>query len=308
MRLIRFLLVLTLLLAGGFTAALYQAPEPTSHLLMDLERSRAGLTRKQLILDDGSDYVYLEGGIGEPLLLLHGFGADKDNFTRVARFLSARYHVIIPDHLGFGESGRPEDADYAPLAQAARLRALMASLGLRDVHIGGNSMGGHIAITYAAQYPGEVKSLWLLDAGGVWSARGNDFAQKVKESGHNPLMARTEDEFAQVFAYVMSDPPFVPRPMLDVKARERFPHFELENKIFDQVSVDSVEQRAATVKTPTLIVWGREDRVLNYAAGEYLHQVMSNSQLIIMDGVGHMPMLERPQQTAADYLKFRDSF
>ena len=69
-----------------------------------------------------------------------------------------------------------------------------------------------------------------------------------------------------------------------------------------------MEERAATVTAPTLIVWGREDRPLNYAAGELLDRIMVNSQLIIMDGVGHMPMLERPAQAAADYLQFRSSF
>ena len=308
MRIFRFLLVLTLLVVVGVTAGLYLAPESFTRVAIDLDRSLSGLTRKQVQLDDGTDYVYLEGGTGEPLLLLHGFGADKDNFTRVARHLTPHYRVIIPDHVGFGESAHPAQADYSPPAQAARLQSLMRKLGVEQVHLGGNSMGGHIAITYAAQYPAEVKSLWLLDSGGVWSAPGNDFAQKVRETGHNPLMARNEEDFARTFDFVMADPPFIPRPILDVKAQERIRNFDLEQVIFNQVSIDSVEARAATVAAPTLIVWGREDRALHYSAGEVLKGIMANSQLIIMDGVGHLPMLERPAQSAEDYLRFRGSF
>lgn len=308
MRAIRYLIVFILLVGASGTATLYLAPEFFTRTAIGLERAMSGLERKQVQLDDGTDYVYLEGGAGEPLLLLHGFGADKDNFTRVARHLTPHYRVIIPDHVGFGESAHPLQADYSPQAQANRLQALMRKLGVTQLHIGGNSMGGHIAITYAAQFPADVKSLWLLDAGGVWSAPGNDFAQKVRETGVNPLMARTEEDFARMFDYVMADPPFVPRPILDVKARERIRNFDLEQIIFTQVSVDSVEERAAMVTAPTLIVWGREDRPLNYAAGELLDRIMVNSQLIIMDGVGHAPMLERPAQSAEDYLKFRSSF
>lgn len=308
MRVLRYLIVFVLLVGATATAALYLAPESFTHAAIGLERAMSGLERKQVQLDDGTDYVYLEGGTGEPLLLLHGFGADKDNFTRVARHLTPHYRVIIPDHVGFGESSHPPQADYSPQAQASRLQALMRKLDVTQLHIGGNSMGGHIAITYAAQFPAEVKSLWLLDSGGVWSAPGNDFPKMVRETGVNPLMVRSEEDFARMFDYVMADPPFVPRPILNVKARERIRNFDLEQIIFTQVSADAVEERAATVAVPTLIVWGREDRALNYAAGELLDRVMVNSQLIIMDGVGHAPMLERPAQSAADYLQFRGSF
>lgn len=308
MRLFRYLMLLILVLVAGVVGTLYLAPERFTHAAMDLERAASGLARKQVLLDDGTEYVYLEGGTGTPLLLLHGFGADKDNFTRVARYLTPHYRVIVPDHVGFGESSHPAQADYSPAAQAARLQALMRKLAVTELHIGGSSMGGHIAITYAALYPAEVKSLWLLDSGGVWSASGNDLAQRVRDSGQNPLMARTEDDFARLFDFVMSDPPFVPRPMLNVKAQERIRNFDLEQVIFAQISADSVEERAASVVVPTLIVWGREDRALHYSAGEALNRIIANSQLIIMDGVGHLPMLERPRQSAEDYLKFRNGF
>ena len=90
----------------------------------------------------GLRYVYLEGGQGEPLLLLHGFGADKDNFVRAARFLTPHFHVIVPDQIGFGESAHPLQADYAPIAQSKRLHALMQALGIKNIHLGGSSMGG----------------------------------------------------------------------------------------------------------------------------------------------------------------------
>jgi pimeloyl-ACP methyl ester carboxylesterase len=71
-------------------------------------------------------------------------------------------------------------------------------------------MGGHIAMTYAALYPTEVASLWLFDPGGVWSAPQSELRKILSEQERNPMLAKTEDEFAQLFAFVMSDPPFTP--------------------------------------------------------------------------------------------------
>src|SRR6478735_3598161 len=77
-----------------------------------IERWRADLERKEIVLSDGTRIAYLEGGGGEPLVLVHGFGADKDNFTRVARWLTPHYRVIVPDLVGFGESAHRADVDY----------------------------------------------------------------------------------------------------------------------------------------------------------------------------------------------------
>lgn len=283
----------------------YLAPQSATRFAIDLERQRAGLVRKHIDLPGGLHYAYLEGGQGEPLMLLHGFGADKDNFTRVARFLTPHFRVIVPDHIGFGESAHPQQADYAPIAQAARLRALAQALGIQSLHLGGSSMGGHIALTYAALAPAQVKSLWLLDPAGVWSAPESELRSIIRQTGKNPLMARSEDDFAGIFAFVMSDPPFIPRPMLNVLARERIQNFALEERIFKQLAADSVEERVTGLATPTLIVWGEQDRAINVATAGVLHKLMPNSQVVLMPGIGHLPMIERPQQSAQDYLRFR---
>lgn len=283
------------------------APETALQSSVALERQRAGLVRKQIELPGGLQVVYLEGGQGEPLMLLHGFGADKDNFTRVARFLTPRFRVIVPDQLGFGESAHPAEADYAPAAQAARARALAQALGLSGLHLGGSSMGGQIALTYAAQHPAEVKSLWLLDTAGVHSAPASEMRKILEAGGPNPLMARTEDEFAQLFDFAMQDPPFIPRPLLDVMARERIRNFELEQRIFNQIMADSVEARITGLAVPALIVWGEQDRALHVGSAQVLQALMPRSQVIVMPAVGHLPMIERPRQSADDYLRFRAS-
>jgi pimeloyl-ACP methyl ester carboxylesterase len=280
-------------------------PVRATRIAINAERYRSGLVHKEITLSNGLHFSYLDGGVGEPLMLLHGFGADKDNFTRIAHWLTPHYRVIVPDLVGFGESSHPFDADYNPPAQAERLRQFSQALGLGAFHLGGSSMGGQISMAYAAKYPHEVRSLWLLDPAGVWSAPKSELAKLVLEHASNPLIAKNEDEFANTFSFVMSDPPYIPRPILNVIAQGPIKNVALEEKIFQQIATYSVEAEVASLKTPTFIVWGDQDRAINVATGEILHKLMSRSQLSIMHGLGHLPMVERPQQCAEDYLNFR---
>jgi pimeloyl-ACP methyl ester carboxylesterase len=229
----------------------------------------------------------------------------KDNFTRVARFLTPRYKVIIPDHIGFGESSHPQEADYSPPAQMERLRAFAGALNAGILHLGGSSMGGQIALTYAGQYPDEIASLWLLGPAGAWSAPCNEVFDIVEKTGYNPLLARNEEEFAQVFAFTMNDPPFVPRPILDVMAQARIKNYELEKRIFQQISNYSVEGHIAGLRIPSLIVFGDMDSAIPPSTAGILHKLLPDSQVIMMQGIGHLPMIERPRQSAMDYLEFR---
>ena len=293
--------------AVGVSLYFYFFPERLVRLALDYERGLAGLARKELELPGGLRYVYLEGGMGEPLLLLHGFGANKDNFVRIAKYLTPHYRVIIPDHIGFGESAKPAQADYAPRAQAERLRALARALGMDRMHLGGNSMGGHIALSYAALYPKEVASLWLLAPAGVWSAPPSEVRKRIAESGRNPMIVNNEEEFAKLVAVVTAAPLPIPRRFLDVLAQERIRNHNLEQHIFKQLAEDSVEHHVRGLATPALIVWGAQDRVLHPGGAGILQQLLARSDAILMPGVGHLPMLEQPEKCAFDYLKFRST-
>lgn len=307
MRIAKFVLSAMAVIIFGVIGFVYWAPEKATSFVLNADRWRSGLRRKEIDLPGGLHYVYLEGGKGEPLMLLHGFGLNKDSFTKVARFLTPHYRVIIPDHIGFGESSHPQEADYAPPAQAERLRSFAHALGIERLHLGGSSMGGQIAMTYAACYPAEVASLWLLDPVGVRSAPKSELQKTYAGTGRNPLMAKSGDELAQISKIVMYNPPFIPRFMINVRAQERIRNYALEERIFKQIAFDSVETRVTGLPIPTLIVWGDKDRLLNFAAAEVLHKLMPHSQVIIMPNVGHLPMMERPQQSAEDYMKFRAS-
>ncbi|MBI5255119.1 MAG: alpha/beta hydrolase [Burkholderiales bacterium] len=269
-------------------------------------RDAAGLQCREVTLDDGLRYVYLEAGQGEPLLLLHGFGSNKDHFVRVAKSLAQRWRVIVPDHIGFGESDHPAEADYTPSAQAERLHRLAAALGLGPVHLGGSSMGGHIAMTWAALYPAEVKSLWLLNPGGAWSAPASELRTRIEQEGRNVLIADTVDEFRELLATVVHRPVPVPEPLLQAMAAERLANADLERRIFEHCAAEAVEPRIGGLATPALIVWGAHDRIIHPGSAAVLQGLMANARVQMMDDVGHLPAMEQPERVVADYLAFRD--
>ena len=271
-----------------------------------MERSRAGLVRKEIALADGTRIVYLEGGTGAPLVLVHGFGADKDNFTRVARWLTPHYRVIAPDLVGFGESTHRSDVDYHYAAQARRVHDFTQALGLARYDLGGNSMGGGIAMSLAAQHPQEVASLWLIDCAGIAAAPPSELARIVTTSDANPLIITKESDFRAFMDFVMSDPPWIPGAVMDTMARERMANQPLEREVFKQIARDSVDDAVRGLRTPTLIVWGDEDRALSVGTVPVLEALLPNARAVVMPHVGHAPMIERPRQSADDYLRFRE--
>lgn len=281
----------------------------TTHHLVQHERFKSSLQTKSFTLASGEQLKYLEGGnlSGEPLLLIHGFGGNKDNFTRIAARLSD-YHLIIPDLLGFGQSSKPLDADYRADAQAQRLHELMQAKGIADtLHIGGNSMGGSISVAYAAMYPKQVKSLWLLDSAGFWSAGlHEEFVNATADN--NPLVIADTQSFFSLYKLVMNKPPFIPKTVQAVFAQENIANRNLHTKIIEQIVEDNVESRAQIVaqyRIPTLIVWGEKDRIIKPETATIMAELMPHAQVIMMPNVGHVPMLEAVKDTAKDYKKFR---
>ncbi|MCD6251477.1 MAG: alpha/beta hydrolase [Psychrobacter sp.] len=282
----------------------------TAQKLVQYERNKADLEKKVFTLASGDTMTYLEGGNlnGEPLLLIHGFGANKDNFTRIAKELGD-YHLIIPDLLGFGESSKPQQADYRTDAQAQRMHELMQAKGLAGgVHVGGNSMGGGISVAYAAMYPDSVKSLWLLDSGGFWSAGFPEDRFGDGSLEDSPLLVKNADDYFALYDLVMYDPPYIPKTVQAVFAQSNIANRELHANILKQITEDNVETRAKVIaeyNIPTLVVWGAEDKIIKPETAVVMKQLMPQAKVITMPKVGHIPMVEAVDQTAEDYKRFR---
>jgi pimeloyl-ACP methyl ester carboxylesterase len=298
--------VLAAVLAAAFLATLV-APEGLTALALALERRMSGLTSKHATVD-GMDMPYLEGGSGEVLLLIHGFAADKDNFTRVAKYLTPHYRVIIPDLPGFGSASRDPKASYGMADQVARIHSFMLQLGIPRFHLGGSSMGGFISAQFAVPYGHMVQSLWLLDPAGTLAAHSSALMLDYEKTGLNPLLVKRVEDFNETIRATTHKAPFLPRFVRVALGRRAVADFELHTRIMRQLAESPLlEQTYQPIQTPALIVWGKEDRIMNPAGAEAFRQLFPNSKVILMDGIGHLPMAEAPQQTARDYLAYRAS-
>jgi len=288
---------------------------PTSTLfqyMIGAERSIAGL-KLQRLKTDTLEIEYLRGGTGTTLVLLHGFGADKDNWNRISRYLTDHFDVLAIDLPGFGNSTSDMNLDYDVLTQVARLNEILNALDIETMHLAGNSMGGYIAGNYAAQFPEKVETLWLVSPLGVKNSETSEMFLAVK-NGQNPaVLPRTELEFQALFDFVFFEAPFIPETIIKHLASKAEERVELNKKIFAQIhrmrdgepQLDSaLDLVLKSYNGPVLVSWGNKDRVLHVSGAETLKRVIPNAKISIMDNVGHLPMLESPKDTADVFLSF----
>ncbi|WP_420468496.1 alpha/beta fold hydrolase [Panacagrimonas sp.] len=307
MNVLKGLVVIAIAALLAAPAVYWLSPSLFLRAAVALERADAGLSSQQLAIP-GFSLRYLDsGGAGAPLLLVHGFGGDKDNWTRLAKHLGDDIRVIAPDLPGYGRSDAPIDADYGLDAQVERLRMLIERLGLTRVHVGGNSMGGNIAARFAARYPNQVGSLWLIANSGVASAPQSELRRQIAEGRPNPLVATTRAEYRELLGWVMAQPPTLPDALVDVLADRAIAAHTLRQRQFEQLyaQTDPLEQVLDGLPVPTHIVWGAQDRVLHAGAVEVLRKLLPQASHTVLDGIGHLPMVEAPEATAQDYLEFR---
>ena len=298
-----FVVLLLVVLAG--VMALF--PEKAAEFAINAERSRSGLSHEVVVIDDET-WHYLEGGPkdAEVLLLVHGFGGDKDNWTRYSRHLTDKYRVIALDLPGFGESARHADWDYSLPNQSERVNEFVQALGLKQFHITGNSMGGHLSVLYALQYPAQIKSLGLFDNGGVIPPNPSDL-QIALEEGRNPLVADSVEQFGDLIDFVTYKRPFIPWPLEGVFAQKAVQNADFNRFIFKSLSGENfidLEPLLADIEVPVLILWGEHDRVLDVSSIEVMRPLLPDAEVVIMKETGHLPMIERPAETAEHYLGF----
>jgi abhydrolase domain-containing protein 6 len=273
-------------------------------LLIGLERFSAGLRRRTVQVDDHR-VVYSEGGSGEPVVLVHGFGASADNWNRFAGRLAKRYRVIAPDLPGWGESTRIDAESYAYPQQVERLRQFLRLLGLQRVHLVGHSMGGFIVSAYAAQYPDEVITLGLIAPHGAAEPQLSELARSVA-AGDNWLVATSAPEFDRLLNNVFARRPYLPKPVLRHLANRAIRNTAKSARIFAEMQTNDppLEARLGRITAPALIIWGEQDRVLHVSAAEVFKRGIANSELLLLPGSGHMPLVENAGQCATAWLKF----
>lgn len=300
------ILILSLMLSGCNSSQESQTKTTADHVELEQMVKSAGLIEKTTTVDEFK-IVYHEGGNGDPILLLHGFGGFKEMWTVFAKSLTPAYRVIAIDLPGHGKSSKLMGESYRIEMQVERLNKFAGTLGLFKFHIAGNSMGGVIAGEYAAAYPEQVLSLALFSTGGIPSARKSEF-WILMQQGENILIPSTREEYNKMLEYMFVELPEVSESIREVYFKQTMADVNIKKKISYHVAVTGsplqLEAKLQDITSPTLILWGDKDRIHDVSSTRILEKGLSNSTTIIMKDIGHCPMMERPEETAGHYMEF----
>ncbi len=299
-----WLLVALVLLAVGIWAS---RPRTLLRLEFARLRWRAGARLGSVRLPDGG-VVYLRSGRpgGTPRLYLHGFTGMKENWLALLARSDRRRLHFAPDLPGWGESERRAGLDYGYAAQAERLADFIEQVIGVPVDLVGHSMGGGIAALLAARHPDKVRRLVLMDAAGV-RFDDNAFGQAVLD-GNNPFAVTDVDALRRFLALVFERPPWLPRGLAHWMVRQRVAAAGFEQAVLDHIGRGAEaflpEREAARITVPTLLLWCRDDRVVDASAAKIYAALVPGSRVVLIEGRGHMPMMEHTAATAAALEEF----
>jgi pimeloyl-ACP methyl ester carboxylesterase len=241
---------------------------------------------------------FIEAGVGSTVVLIHGSGPGVSayaNWRFLIPVLAERFHILAPDVLGFGKSARPDGMTYSKKLWVEHLIAFLGAKGVERCSIVGNSMGGALALAIAIERPDLVERLVLMGAAGLSFplTEGLDAVW-----GYEPSMTAMHDLIARHFAFdakIASDELVRMRyeasclPGYHESYRTMFPaprQAGIELLSSDQAAI-------ATIKNPTLLVHGREDRVIPLSVSERLLQLIPDAELHVFGQCGHWTQIER---------------
>lgn len=248
---------------------------------------------------------------GPNVLMIHGFASSSYSWESVAPILQKQgYHVYALDMKGFGWTDKPLNSKYDTYALMYGVKAWMDAVGLKKVIYVGNSLGGAVGILMAIEYPKSIQKLVLIDAGGY------------------PMTMPMIIRLAAIPGSVMMTKAFFGKWVLNWNLKEVFYHkdwvtqdridnyyvrlaspgaIDAQASVIDSLdfaAFDRFIKRIPEVKTPTLIIWGRDDIWIPLENAYKFRKDLSNSVLNIIPYCGHVPQEEYPELTAELIMDF----
>lgn len=247
---------------------------------------------------------YWDEGSGQPLLLVHGLGSSAESWMFNVEPLARHYRVLAPDLVGFGKSGKTTDRAELSLPRAARfLDGFLEGQGVSRAHVVGNSMGGIISLQFAVDYPGMVDKLVLVDAAGFGadvhisfrlqslpllgeilaepSRRGTRMALEVASQRREFITDGLIERF-----YELARQPGMKAPFL-AAVRQGITLGGVRKEL-----LAPLQARIPQITAPTLILWGRHDKVLPISQLETARRMLPHATVHIFEDCGHIPQME----------------
>lgn len=227
-------------------------------------------------------YKFIEEGEGEPLLLLHGLFGALSNFGEQINYFKKNFKVIIPllpllelDIFHTTVSGLEK-----------HVQGFIEARGYKNIHLMGNSLGGHIALTHVLKHPSNIKTLTLTGSSGLFE---NGMGDSYPKRGDYEYIKKK----AEITFY---NPNIATKELVDEL-------FEITNNRLKVIKIISLAKSAIRsnlneelnqIKQPTLLIWGNNDIITPPFVGREFNKLIPNSELFFIDKCGHAPMMEVP--------------
>lgn len=241
----------------------------------------------------------------ETVLLVHGYGGSLASFRPIMSRLAERYRVLAVDLPGFGRSDK-RHGDYSPLGLADVLAQVLDQKGVRRAHVIGHSWGSSVALAFALRHPARLDRLVVASS-------------FVFDDQLLPLFRWTRASrglgrflYAMIYREAMGerlylnfhDPALVSEDVVDeVKRGTRSPGaVAAAVEAAHRMNLDELQLQYRHVSAPTLVLWGRDDRVAHIAYGERLARLLPRAHLVVLPQCGHIPMWECTGETAGAIL------
>jgi len=246
-----------------------------------------------------------------PLILIHGFLDSTATWDLVAEGIAGERKVLLMDLLGHGYTERPRDKGYTVEDLLAQIASLQNALNMEKIHIGGNSLGGILSVLFALKSQERVASVTVVDGGVGGKVPGVPFfvlrlltSAPLLRSVRQVLRPVEKSLFAWLFReWVLGSGRPSEERIKSFLEPTRFPG-ALEGfgrltrgyvSYFGKQEDRLIKEDLASMRMPTLLIWGERDRIVSPRVAEALHKGIPHSRKVILAGCGHCPQLEAPE-------------
>jgi pimeloyl-ACP methyl ester carboxylesterase len=268
---------------------------------------------------EGYQIAYTEAGSDSnpPVLLLHGLTSHRGVWSRTMERLQQDFHCVAIDHLGFGDSDKPEDADYSIQKQAERALKVADHFGFERFTLIGHSMGGQIATFLAASLASQRVSR-LISVDGVVTGELSAIVQNFKRlpivvgqyipSTYRLMGALCKSKTFACWAY---NHWFHKPEELRFEGWEADRHYSMNPEIaqsapkaWESLNVTNLTPLLKNIVAPTLVIFGKQDGTVPVAQAHLFKQQLPATQLVLIDQCGHFPMYEKFDEYIVPLQKF----